>query len=445
MKKRHWRQSRAAWIVGFGALAAAGCQPQPHISSQPHIDPTHSELDAAPRHIPPPNLKRNISLPDLNTVAADKRVQEIAKANADFGWRLLKPLAKEAPNANVFYSPFSVTQALSMTMNGAGGDTQTAMMKTLGLKDVKIGDVNAANRSLLPSLTGVDPQIKINVANAVWVDKHTTLKPLFQQTCLASYQGRAVSLDLASSDGAQRINSWVSEQTKGEIHGIVAPSDLDDARLVLTNAVYFHGMWMHEFDKSETQNGRFHLSKGREKTLPLMSDDITVDYRETDQFQAASLPYGDGRFRLDIVLPKRVDGLDAVVKSLDAKRWSNLTSRMNPQNISVTLPRFQVSYAADLTDPLTSLGMGSAFHAGADFTPMCLEPVHIDKVMHKAILQVDEEGTTAAAVTAAPMAGGVSADPAIVFRVDHPFVCAIRDNTTGTLLFVGVIRDPEKL
>ena len=386
------------------------------------------------------------------TVDPDRRVQRIASANVDFGWRLLKPLAGASPNANVFYSPFSVTQALTMTMNGAGGATHAVMADALGLKGVAIGNVNAANQLLLPSLTGADPKVEIDVANAIWVNKNAKLREslqlssAFQKTCLESYGGRAKSLDFSDPEAAKTINGWVSEQTKGKIDRIVAIRDISYSPLVLTNAVYFHGKWMHEFDKSETLDGRFHLSKGREKTLSFMSNDMSVDYRETDQFQAASLPYGDGRFSLDIVLPKRVDGLDAVVKSLDAKSWSNLISQMELREATVLLPRFQVSYTDDLTEPLKSLGMGSAFKPGANFIPMGLEQGYIDKVLHKAILQVDEEGTVAAAATMEAMAAGAaSAEPAITFRVDHPFVCAIRDNATGTLLFAGVIRDPSPM
>ncbi|MCW3060484.1 MAG: serine protease inhibitor [Capsulimonas sp.] len=440
-RSRPWR-GKAAGIAGLGALAAAGC------SHPPHIPPMHSELNVAPKHAP-----QHAPPPNLNTVASDTRVQRIAKANVDFGWRLLKPLAGASPDANVFYSPFSVTQALTMTMNGAGGDTQTVMADALGLKGAAIGDVNAANQLMLPSLTGADSKVGINIANGVWVNKNAKvreslqLRPAFQKTCLEFYGGRAESLDFSDPAAAKTINGWVSEQTKGKIDGIVATRDISGSPLVLTNAVYFHGRWMHEFDKSETLDGRFHLSKAREKTLPFMSNDMSVDYRETDQFQAASLPYGNGRFSLDIVLPKRVDGLDAVVKSLDAKSWSNLISHMKLREAAVVLPRFQVSYTADLTEPLKSLGMAPAFEPGANFIPMGMEQGYIDKILHKAILQVDEEGTVAAAATMEAMtAGGVSgAMPAITFRVDHPFVCAVRDNATGTLLFAGVIRDPEAL
>ncbi|MEO7716192.1 MAG: serpin family protein [Capsulimonas sp.] len=425
------KRGRALGIVGLGAALdlLAGCG-GPGINTSPGNPPADSRVKEA----------------EAKSVAADTRVQQVAAANTDFGLRLLKPLAKASPNGNVFYSPLSVTEALSMTMNGAGGDTQTAMAKTLGLKDVKIGDVNAANALLMPSLISADPKVEIAIANAIWVKKGVTLNGDFQKICADAYGGQATALDFATPDAAKTINGWVSDKTKGKIEEIIPKADVVDATAVLTNAVYFHGQWTDAFDKQATHDDNFIITKDKVKPLPFMRRKASLAYAETDKLQAVSLPYGGGRLSLLIVLPRDATGLDPWVKSLDQKTWDQLVASLQPQDTVITMPRFQASYSIDLTDSLASLGMGPALKPKADFTPMGLHGDYIEKVLHKAVLEVDEEGTVAAAATAVVMTkAAVRPDTSKSVYVNHPFVCAIRDNTTGMLLFAGVIRDPEKL
>jgi serine protease inhibitor len=424
-------QGKTAGIVGLGVALGflAGCG-GPGINTSPNNPP----VDSSPKEA------------EVKAVAADTRVQQVAAANTDFGLRLLKPLAKASPDANVFYSPLSVTQALSMTMNGAGGATQTAMAKTLGLKDIKIEDVNAANTLLLPSLMSADPKVEIAIANAIWVKKGVSLNGDFQKICADAYGGQATALDFHSPDAAKTINGWVSDKTKGKIEEIIPKADVADSTTVLTNAVYFHGQWRDAFDKQATHDDNFIIAKDKVEPLPFMRRKASLAYAETDKLQAVSLPYGGGRLSLLIVLPRNAAGLDSWVKSLDQKTWDQLVASLKPQDATIAMPRFQASYSIDLKDSLASLGMGPALKPKADFTPMGLHGDYIEKVLHKAVLEVDEEGTVAAAATAVVIVDvGAEPDTSKSVYVNHPFFCAIRDNTTGMLLFAGVIRDPEKL
>jgi serine protease inhibitor len=380
---------------------------------------------------------------DPAAVAADPQVKQATAANTIFGFRLLAHLNKGASGKNVFFSPFSVSDALAMTLNGASGDTQQAISKALGLHALSCDEINHANGLLLPSLENPDPQVELSVANALWADEGMTFAPEFQRRCRRFYDATATSLDFHSPSAADTINGWVRGKTQGKIDRLVSATDLVQSPAVLTNAVYFHGQWSRQFNKAATQDGPFTLEDGVKKTVPLMSEAGTYAYSETPQFQAVSLPYGSGRMSLYVFLPKPGTDLNALLNALDGKGWQDGISRMHPTLLTLVLPRFKAQYEARLREPLTALGMGGAFGAGAYFRPMGLRHGFIGEVIHKAILEVDERGTVAAAATGVVMRSLSIARPSEVMRVDHPFFCAIRDNATGTLLFVGTIRDPQ--
>ncbi len=378
-------------------------------------------------------------------VAADPSVQKVAAANTDFGFRLLKQLARETPNQNVFYSPFSVTSALTLALNGAGGTTHTDMAAALRLPPMTAGQTDHAYSLLLPSLENPDPQVELTVANGLWAGQGTPFAPLYQQQARRFFGAQVQTLDMASPTAAATINGWVSKKTHGKIDNLVTPADTAAAPVILTNAVYFHGQWSQAFEKSDTEDGPFTLASGAKKTVPLMAQEARFSYTEMPQFQAVSLPYGQGRMSLYVLLPKPGVAASRLVNGLDAASWNSTLGKMKSAQVALTLPRFKANFQATLNQPLIALGMGSAFGSGADFTPMGLHGGFLGAVIHKAILEVDEQGTVAAAATGMVMAGSAMPRPekSIVMRVDHPFVCLLRDNKTGTLLFAGVIQNPQ--
>ena len=380
---------------------------------------------------------------DPRSVAADPQVRQVAAANTEFGFRVLKRLTRSTPDANVFFSPLSVTSALTMTLNGAGGATARDMASALGLNSMTLEQINHANGLLLPSLEDPDPKVKLAVANALWARHGTTFAPGFQQRCRRFYGARTQTLDFGSPAAADTINDWVKDKTQGKIDRLVTPPDISAADAVLTDAVYFHGQWQHEFEKAATRDGPFTLAGGGTRTLPMMAQAGRYPYLETARFQAISLPYGAGRISLYVFLPKAGADLNGFVVGLDAKSWQGWVGEMQPADVAVILPRFRVDYRTTLNQPLIALGMGSAFGPGADFKPMGLHGAFIGAVIHKAVLEVDEEGTVAAAATAVVMTKSARRPQGKVMRVDHPFFCALRDNATGTLLFAGVVRDPK--
>lgn len=380
---------------------------------------------------------------DAAVVAADPQVQKIAAANTSFGFGMLEQLSRNAPGKNVFFSPFSVTNALTLALNGAGGATHQSIASTLGLLPMTNGQINHANGLLLPSLENPDPKVELSVANALWANTGTAFAPSFQETCRKFYGASAETLSFASPSAADTINGWVKEKTNGKIDNLVTPRAISTSTAVLTNAVYFHGQWSRAFPKSATHGVPFTLPSGDVKTVPLMCQESSLAYLETPQFQAVSLPYGAGRMSLYVFLPKPGNSLGGLMAGMNANTWNGWMGQMKPTQMVIFLPKFQVSYQATLNQPLIALGMGPAFSMEADFAPMGLHGSFISAVVHKATLDVDEEGTVAAASTAVVMSRSARPMPKTVMRVDHPFFCAIRDNATGTLLFAGVIEDPR--
>ncbi len=377
---------------------------------------------------------------DPAVVAASPQVHQLADANILFGFRLLAHLTKAAPRSNVFFSPFSVTNALTMILNGAAGTTQRDIASTLSLQAMSLDQTNQASSLLLPSLENPNPKVELSVANALWANKGQNFAPDFQSKCRRFYGAEATTLDFSKPSAASTINRWVSRNTRGKIDSIVSADDLSSSTAVLTNAVYFHGQWTKKFNKQATQNGKFTLAGGQTKIVPLMTQEDTFSYLETNQFQAVSLPYGQGRISAYVFLPRK--NLHAFLSSLNAAQWQEWIGKMRPTSVTITLPRFGADYHASLNAPLTALGMGSTFGPGADFAPMGLNESFIGKIVHKAVLQIDEEGTVAAAATGGEMTASVR-PLGVEMRVDHPFFLAIRDNLTGTLLFVGAIYDPK--
>ncbi len=387
-------------------------------------------------------FSRRSAAPPLAVVKANPDVRRVASADTDFGFRLLARLAPDKSHPNVFFSPFSISQALTLVWNGAGGATQTGIGNTLGLTGLSPASVNAANGLLLPSLEDPDPQVKLSVANALWIRQGLTFKPSFRQTCRQFYGADTMALNFGDPGAADTINGWVKDHTQGKIDQIVSSEDLESATAVLTDAVYFHGQWTTRFDKVETQEAPFTLANGTQKAVPLMSQGGRFSYLQTPQFQAIRLPYGQGRLAMYVFLPKSGTGLDGFLPTATAAHCDRWLAQMRPTELTLFLPRFHADNRWLLRGPLSQMGVAKAFGA-ANFAPMGLPTSRISEVIHKATLDVDEEGTTATAATAVIMTKSARA-VRVEVRVDHPFLCAIRDDATGTVLFLGAIRDPQK-
>jgi serpin B len=378
-----------------------------------------------------------------SNAAIDNR---LVSANSKFGFKLFSQLAKQDPGKNIFVSPSSVAFALAMTYNGAGGETQQAMAKTLELSGLSLDEVNQAYASLRTMLENPDPKVQLAIANSLWARKGIAFKPDFVKRNKDFYQAEVTELDFGKSSATQAINAWVSKNTHGKIDKIIERIN-PEAILFLINAIYFKGNWSVEFDKEKTQAGVFTLLDGRKKKHPMMSQSGRYSYYRGNKFQAVSLPYGTGRVSMYIFLPDKDSSLEAFLASLNAENWKTWMSQFRSMKGDILLPRFKLEYEVVLNNALKALGMEVAFNKQrANFGGMCsISPdanAYITEVKHKTFVEVNEEGTEAAAATSVGI-GITSVVQTFRMVVDRPFLCAIRDNKTGTVLFMGSVVEPK--
>jgi serine protease inhibitor len=379
-----------------------------------------------------------------STTRVDDR---LIAATSRFSFKLYGQLLKQRTGKNVFVSPSSMLFALAMTYNGAEGETRQAMARAMELEGLSLPEVNRDFADLKSALASADPKVQLKIANSLWARKEFSLKPDFTQRTREFYAAEVTSLDFNSSAAPATINSWVKNNTEGRIEKIIDQIS-SDTILFLINAIYFKGQWTTEFDKTKTREDDFNLAGGSQKKLPMMSQSGKYLYYKAKDFQAVSLPYGTGRMSMYVFLPNKGTTLDQFERNLTGEGWETWMRSFRVAPGEVTLPRFKIEYEVELNDALKALGMAEAFDPQrANFSGIAQvgqERLFISQVKHKTFAEVNEEGTVAAAVTSVAVqvtSVQIPQEP-FIMKVDRPFFVAIRDNLTGTLLFMGSIADP---
>ena len=370
----------------------------------------------------------------------------IVTANTRFGFDLFDEIRQTEQDKNIFISPLSVSIALAMTLNGASGDTEQAMTNTLQLQTLDSDSINVGYAALQGALQTSDPKVTLTIANSLWARQDVPFKQDFLQRNTEYFGAEISTLDFMDPNTLTTINQWVNTNTNGKIPKILDEINADLV-LFLINAIYFKGSWQTEFDPAHTRDGTFYLATGTEKQVPLMTRSGDYPYYENydEMFQAISIPYGDGRMSMYIFLPYRESDLNTFLASLNSENWENWIAEFHEQEVSLSMPKFKLEYEKTLNNPLQSLGMAIAFSpSGADFSRMAdLETLgknlYIGEVLHKAVIEVNEEGSEAAAVTSIGIRA-TSLPPQ--FIANRPFFFAIRDNETQTVLFMGTVVDP---
>ena len=379
--------------------------------------------------------------PEIGTVDGS-----VVTANTKFGFSLFNEIRKTEQDKNIFISPFSVSVALAMTLNGAAGETEQAMTNTLQLHGLDSESINTGYAGLRQTLLTSDPKVTLTIANSLWARQGFSFKPDFLQRNTQFFGAEISTLDFDNSSASKTINQWVDTNTNGKIQKIVGDQIDPITVLFLINAIYFKGTWQKEFDPSKTREGPFHLANGDEKQVPMMRQQRWYPYYREENFQAISLAYGDGQMSMYIFLPDRESDLNIFLENLNAESWENWMSQFHEQDVSLVMPKFKLEYGKTLNDPLKALGMDVAFDPElADFSRMAsLEfgNLYIEKVVHKTFVEVNEEGTEAAAATSVEVGVKSVPPPPISFSVDRPFFFAIRDNETKTVLFMGIVVEP---
>jgi serpin B len=331
-----------------------------------------------------------------------------------------------------------------MTLNGANGATRDSMARTLEFAGLTQQDINKSYKSLITLLKGIDPKVVFQIANSIWYRPDLRVEQAFKDVNMEYFNAEINSIDFGSATAPATINGWVDRNTNGKIKEIVPDPIPRDMVMYLINAIYFKGTWTYRFDPAYTRDDVFTLPTGSTVPCKMMSMKSTLKYAENDQCQVLDLPYGDAGFSMTIVLPKKGTSIDDFTGKLTQQQWNLWLGSLEKKEGDVYLPKFKLEYSKKLNDALKAMGMTLAFTPGfADFTKIDTRGgLFISEVQHKTFVQVDEEGTEAAAVTSVGV-GRTSIGDNFVMRVDRPFIFVIRENNTGTILFLGKIIQPR--
>jgi serpin B len=369
------------------------------------------------------------------------RAEPEVAAILDFGLRLFRHLAEQAPDENVFISPLGIALTLAMAANGAQGATRRAAAETLNLS---VAHANAAATRILAEAGRTDEAATVRIANSLWHRQDVQIVPAYRELLRGAYDATVRSLDYLDPDAVDAVNAWVDEATWGLMR--TALSSLDPAMpLYLLNAVAFKGAWTNPFDPADTSSALFTCADGRTKSVPMMHQTQTCRYFENERFQLLRLPYGSERIAMYVILPEESTGLGGLLAHLTSTNWCDWLDMLGERRGGVALPRFRAEYGTSLLSALAAVGPGAALtDQEADFSGVVAGlRGPIVEAYHKGVVEVDELGTRAAAATVFHL-GGRGPAP-FSMRADRPFCFAIRDEDSGVLLFLGAITDPEEL
>ncbi len=372
--------------------------------------------------------------------------QGIITAANGFGFQLLARVNAETPAANIFMSPLSASVALGMVMNGTAGATQDEMRTTLGVGAMSRPDVLAAYRDLIAMLRALDSHVDFRIANSIFY--RDTFGPAIEPTFLSEsksyFDATTAPLDFASASALATINGWAKTATNGKIEKVLDELSADLV-MILMNAIYFKGDWREAFDPKQTVSTPFKLESGSTVSVPMMKRTDTMRVASVDGRTLVDLGYGGDAFSMTVILPREGESAQSLVNSLNATVWANAIAALRTADVDLSLPRFKMSWERKLNEPLQKMGMNLPFNAGqADFTRLSStvgRNLFISFVKQNSFVDVNEVGTEAAAVTTIGIEV-TSLPQRTVVRVDRPFVFALRERLSGTILFVGKIMNP---
>jgi serine protease inhibitor len=379
-------------------------------------------------------------------VPIDLTTDQVAliESGNSFAFDIFSQVLKNAGESeNVMISPMSISYALSMTLNGANGETRTAMLEALRLNGITVDAINNSYKNLTEALLSVDKRVLISIANSVWTENDFAVKQAFIDILTNYYDAESKSFDINDSSAPDKINAWIEDKTNGLIKEMIDKLE-DNTVMLLINAIYFKGKWKSEFDESKTVEMPFYKTGINQVDVPMMKQETEFNVYQGDGFILAEFPYGQGNFVMDVLLPVEQDGLSNTLASVSDANFTSWISQMNKRKTDVSFPRFKYGFKKKLKDILSDMGMGIAFTESADFSNISDQyDLLINDVTHQSFIETDEEGTEAAAATVVDI-GLTSMPPAsLVFKMDHPFMYIIRETTTNSIIFMGRVSDPS--
>jgi len=378
----------------------------------------------------------------------DEKSAQLIEADNAFGLEIFQKTKANSDAENIMISPLSISVALAMAYNGADAATKTEMEKILKLNGLTPEEINASYKLLIAALQSLDEKVVFELANAIFYRNGFSVKPDFLNINKNNYDAQVSSLDFNSPAAVKTINNWVADKTHDKILSIIDKLSPDD-RMVLLNAVYFNGIWSKEFDEKGTKKLNFTKNDGTSIEIPMMNKEDKLEYTSNSLFQAVKLPYGNGQYNMLVMLPAQNKNSQNVIDELSADnllKWGK--EFKTEEHVVVTMPRFKFEFKMGLIDVLKEMGMQKAFTGEANFSKITdKEDLFISSVLHKSYIDVNENGTEAAAVTAITFST-TSAGPGdtvrkIYFTVNKPFVFAITEKDTGAILFIGEVQNPE--
>ena len=380
------------------------------------------------------------------TISTEPYQKEIIDSANTFALGLFSSTLDDVKGSgNVLISPFSVSTALSMTLNGAAGQTFQDMRRTLGFGDKTILQINDTYLKLMSEMVTVDSRVVLEIANSVWVEKQFQPKESFINALMEFYDAGARTIDKTDPFAVKMVNDWIARETHDKIKDMLDKLN-PDMVMLLINAIYFNGKWKYTFEKSDTKDETFYVNGSNPEQVPMMHINTDLNAARIDNVTIAEIPYGQGNFSMIVVLPEEGTGTEGIAGALTQSVWQNwmTTLESNEHNVSLAMPRFKYEYKRNLNDDLKNMGMGIAFTDLADFSNISDLTLMISRVLHQSFIENNEEGTEAAAATVVEITlTSINPEP-MIFNVtlNRPFLYFIKEYSTGTILFAGRVDDP---
>ncbi|HRJ31170.1 MAG TPA: serpin family protein [Cyclobacteriaceae bacterium] len=379
--------------------------------------------------------------PNLRTLSAAE--VQVSKSTNDFAFNLFRNLPTPETD-NAFISPLSVSMALGMVLNGAEGEVRQSILNTIDFKEYTAEEVNEGFRDLTKLLLSMDRKINFGLANSVWYRNDLTVNAQFSSTIKNYYDGIVKDLDFANPASKDIINSWLESKTNNRIKDLINQIKSDEV-MFLVNVIYFKGDWTHQFDKSKTKKAPFTTLSGAPAQVDMMfSKGVSMKYKSTPDFQLLDIPYGNSQFRFTILMPHEYSGILDLTETINAQTFNNTLNAADSISVELELPKFKMTWKDDLKPSLAQMGM---LMVGF---PLLFEgptpPIQVGRVIHQSFLEVNEEGSEAAAATAIGMEfTSVAPSKPTKITIDKPFLFMIREKHSGVILFIGQLTDPGAL
>jgi len=366
------------------------------------------------------------------------------KSGQSFGLQLLGRINSNELSENVVISPLSISFAFGMAVNGAEGETRQAILNALKVSgDLSMTEINQSYETLMNYLTELDPDVAMEIANSIWYREDFDIKQEFLDINQGFFDAMVQGLNFNSPGAAQTINNWVKEKTHNKIQGIIEPPIPQDLIMFLINAVYFKGTWTYQFKEEQTLDAAFYLPDSSTVDSRLMTREGGYDYYETDTYQAVDMPYGDSAFSMTVILPRPGENINDFIADFSKADFDNMIDSLRHDSIKLYMPKYKVECKYTLNDYLKAMGMDIAFACErADFTNISEADLCISEVKHKTFIEVNEEGTEAAAVTSIGIRVTAMQPGPTVMRIDRPFFFVIRETNSNIMLFMGKIINP---